>query len=82
MTEQDWETVEIDAIDEKDFWDLLTSATADVQEVALSVWRQLAKSDVGTGCTSIEAIVADSGDTMPMKNGLKFFRRKIQVLRT
>ena len=47
MTELDWETVEIDAIDEKDFWDLLTSAAADVQEVALSVWSQLAKSDVG-----------------------------------
>ena len=55
MTELDWETVEIDAIDEEDFWDLLTSATADVQEVALSVWLQLAKSDVGTGYTSIEA---------------------------
>ena len=36
MTEPDWETVEIDAIREEDFWDLLTSAAADVQEVALS----------------------------------------------
>ena len=67
----------IDAIDEEDFWDLLTSALADVQEVALSVWRQLATSEVGTGYTSI----ADPGDTMPMKNRLKFFRRKMQVLR-
>ena len=49
MTELDWETVEIDTIHEEDFWDLLTSAADDVQEVALSVWRQLAKSDVGTG---------------------------------
>ena len=81
MTELDWETVEINTIDEEDFWDLLTSVAADVQEVALSVWCQLAKSDVGTGYTSIEAIVPDPGDTMPIKNRLKFFRRKIQVLR-
>ena len=81
MPELDWETVEIDTIDEDDFWYLLTSAAADVQEVALSVWRQLKKSDEGTGYTLIEAMVADPGDTMPMKNRLKFFRRKIQVLR-
>ena len=56
MIELDWKTVEIDAIDEEYFWDLLTSAAADVQEVALSVWRQLAKSEVGTGYTSIEKI--------------------------
>ena len=81
MAELDWETVEIDAIREEDLWDLLTLAAADVQEVALSVWRQLATSEVGTGYTSIEAMVADPGDTMPMRNRLKFFRRKIQVLR-
>ena len=80
MPELDWETVEIDAIREEDFWDLLTSAAADVQEVAISVWRQFAKSDEGTGYTSIEAMVADPGNTMPMRNRLKFFRRKIQVL--
>ena len=80
MPELDWETVEIDAIREEDFWDLLTSAAADVQEVALSVWNQSANLDVGCGYTSIEAMVADPGDTMTMKNRLKFFRRKIQVL--
>ena len=81
MTELDWETVEIDTIHEEDFWDLLTSAAADVQEVALSVWNQSASSDVGFGYASIAEMVADPGDTMPMKNRLKFFRRKIQVLR-
>ena len=81
MPELDWETVEIDAIREEDFWDLLTSAAADVQEVALSVWNQSANSDVGFGYASIAELVADPGDTMPMKNRLKFFRRKIQVLR-
>ena len=72
MTELDWETVGIDAVDEEDFWDLLTSAAADVQEVALSIWCQLAKMDVGTGYTSIEKLVADPGDMMPMKNRLNF----------
>ena len=41
----------------------------------------ISKSDVGTGYTSIEAMVADPGNTMPMKNRLKFFRRKLKVLR-
>ena len=49
MPELDWETVEIDAMREEDFWDLLTSAAADVQEVALSVWNQSANLDVGCG---------------------------------
>ena len=80
MTELDWETVEIDTIDEEDFWDLQTSAAANEQEVALSVWRQLAISHICTGYASIEAMVADPGNRMPMKNRLKFFRRKIQVL--
>ena len=80
MTELDWETVKIDTIDEEDFWDLQTSAAANEQEVALSVWRQLAISHVCTGYASIEAMVADPGNRMPMKNRLKFFRRKIQVL--
>ena len=67
MTELDWEKVEIDTIDEEDFWDLLTSAAADVQEVALSVWNQSASSDVGFGYASIAEMVADPGDTMPKK---------------
>ena len=53
MTELDWKTVKIDTIHEEDFWDLLTSAAADVQEVALSVWNQPANSDVGFGYASI-----------------------------
>ena len=81
MTELDWETVQIDAIDEEVFWDLLTSAAAAVQEVALSVCLQSGNSAVGTGYYSIAEMVADPGDTMPMKNRLKFFRRKIQMLR-
>ena len=67
MPELDWETVEIDAIHEQDFWDWLTSAAVDVEEVAISVWRQLGNSAGTTGYNSIAEMVADPGDTMPKK---------------
>ena len=41
MPELDWETVEIDAIHEEDFWDLLTSAAASEGETGRRKQRTL-----------------------------------------
>ena len=51
-----------------------------MQETAQFVWNQSGELNLGTGFTSIEKMICDAPEAMPLRSKLKFYRNKVQVL--